>query len=448
MSSNSTAVEELKQLQDLVDGCGAISGSNERCTEFRKKGAGIKDLLLKIYDPYQKFHVTSKNLVKHEKNLKKKGKTPSEAVDAKTLGDLMDLLTHNTVSGHAALDTCLKFIQTHETYRDVILKALNKDLKIRVGVKMVNKAFPLLVPVFSCALSQPIEKHEKFYETKKNEFFLSRKLDGCRCQFRCENGNVVAYSRSGHVYPNHIQGMDYFVQKFKSLNGVLDGEMGVTDDEGKEYFNLANSIMNPNAKAERGKNNLQLQNGQHLCFFVFDFIPISTFKAGQGPPTWSERQANLKAAVEFDKYVRLVEQHPASEMENLWQQAQEKGWEGLMLRLDTPYEGKKTRNMLKRKRQDDDEFDILEATSSLQLVPGTTDQALALEHVRIEYKGCSVWVGSGWEWADRLKYGQHPEQLVGWHATVKHYGESRDREGNYSLRHPSVKQMWPEGRTH
>jgi hypothetical protein len=455
--------DELKTLQNVVDQCSTISGNNERCSMFQKTAEPIKALIAQIYDPFQKFHVTSANIIKFEKAKTHKTPVLSAEESPTTLSELLHMLSEGKISGHTALQTCLHFINLYKTYRDVILKAINKDLKIRVGVQMVNKAFPFLVPVFSCALSHPLEKHLKFYEKNKKDWMISRKLDGCRCIFICENGKVVAYSRSGHVYPAHIEGLDYFLKKFQHVNGVLDGEMGVIDDSEKEYFNIANSIMNPNATRERSKKNLQMKPYQYLCYFVFDFIPLDTFKKGEGPPVWSDRQEHLKKEMikiadhkdtylkQVTKQIRILPQEPASKMEKMWEEVETKGQEGLMLRLPSAnYEGKKTRNMLKRKMQDDEEFVIEEATASLQMPPNSTEPVLALEHVGISYKGHRVFIGSGLTFEEKIEYGKNPKQLIGKTITVKHYGESRDKNSGYSLRHPTIKQLWldKKGRTH
>jgi DNA ligase-1 len=440
----------LVQLHILVQQCANVAGTLDRTVQFKEHGATIQPLLAQIYDPFQKFHVTAAQVLKHEKK-KTKGPCGTKATPAAapSLSALLTRLSNGSLSGHAALDACVAFLRAQPLYRETVLKALNKDLKIRVGAKLVNKAFPGLVPEFSCALSFPLEKHEKMFQASDQSLWsVSRKLDGCRCLFICEAGQVVTMSRSGHVYPAHIEGLNVFLERFRDLNAVLDGEMVVVDAEGKEYFNVANSLMNTNATKERSKKNLQLQPGQKLCFYVFDYIPLDTFKRGQGPPVWSDRQRLLKSEVTFDDFVRLLSQHPYAEMETLWQAAEEKGWEGLMLRKDVDYVGKKSNTMLKRKRQDDEEFQIVEASSSQQMGPGSTDSVTALEHVAILYKGDKVWVGSGWTWEDRVGWGKNPTALVGRTITVKHYGETRDREGHFSLRHPSVKCMWdPSGRT-
>lgn len=438
--------EELKHLKHVVEVCGNISGNNDRCTAFREHAAPIKSLIAMIYDPFQKFHVTSKNVLKFEKSrMIHVSNTPC----CSSLSDLLHRLTDRKVTGHDALNLCVQFTLSHSKFRDVILRALDKDLGIRVGIKMVNKAFPFLVPVFSCALSHPIEKHFKFFEAHRNQWWYSRKLDGCRCIFVCENGKVTAYSRSGHVYPSHIEGLSYFLDRLKHVEGVIDGEMGVVDESNKEHFNIANSLMNPNATVKRNKKNLKMQPGQYMCYFAFDFIPLDTFKHGKGGPKWSERQKLLKKNVQFDKQLRFLDQYPSKESDALWEKAQDQGWEGLMLRLDDDYEGKKSRKMLKRKRQDDEEFEIEEATTSMQMPPSSTTAVKALEHVGISYRGCRVWVGGGFSWEQKEEFGKNPEALVGATITVKHYGESRDREGNYSLRHPSVKTFWGQkGRQH
>jgi DNA ligase-1 len=435
-------MQQLQILHDTITQCADISGHNERCAMFKKIAEPIKDLIAQIYDPFQKFHVTSANILKFEKSSNESGIAGRKP---ENLSELLQMLSEGSVSGHLALQTCLNFIQTFPDYRDTIFRALNKDLKIRVGVSMVNKAFPFLVPAFSCALSHPMEKHLKYYEQHKNEWMISRKLDGCRCIFVCDGVKPIAYSRSGHIYPEHIPGLDYFLEKFQNVKGVLDGEMTVMTDDGKEFFNIANSLMNPNATKERNKKNLQMKPDQYLCYFAFDLIPLATFKKGEGAPAWESRQVNLKTSLNpiESKQIRILPQEPATKMDELWQQVEEKGYEGLMLRLPSAkYEGKKTRNMLKRKAYSEEEFTIEDATTSMQMQPGDSTLVNALEHIGVTYKENRVWVYSGLTWEEKVKYGKDPKQLVGKMITVKFNGESKDKDGKYSLRHPVVKAIW------
>lgn len=445
--------QELSALQELIDQCQSIASTNQRCTTFKKYATPIKALIAQIYDPFQKFHVTRKNIEKFEKSAANKAKSVAPPA---SLSELLTELSGGNLTGHAALHACTAFLSRYPRFREAVLRALNKDLQIRVGVQLVNQAFPLLVPVFSCALSHPLENHEAFYQKNEKNFFLSRKLDGCRCIFVCEDGKATAYSRSGHVFPAHIEGLAYFLDQFKHLTGVIDGEMGVVDSDNKEYFNLSNSLMNPNA-AESSKNrkNLTLGPDQRMTYFAFDFIPLETFKRGGGPPLFLERQGmlaqHLKPLMDSDdqKRVCILEQVPSSRMNTLWSEAENKGWEGLILRMNVNYEGKKSRFMLKRKRASDDEFMIEDATATLQMPPNGTEQELALEHVGITYKNNRVWVGSGFSWEERKQYANNPKALIGRYITVCYNGESTDKAGDFSLRHPRVKAMYEKsGRSH
>lgn len=432
----------LQKLHELVQKCASISSTKERCATFQEYGMDIKPLLCIIYDEYRKFHVTSSSILKHEKKYVATGEHDS-------LFELLTDLTENKLTGHDALNACLTFIKRNESYRETILKAINKDLKIRVGVSLVNQAFPMLVPTFSCALAHPLEKHQAFFDKNRAQFSISRKLDGCRCMFICEDGKVTAYSRSGHVYPNHIEGLQYFLGQFKPITGVLDGEMGVVDESGKEYFNIANALMNPNAKMPDGKEkaskNLKLAPNQYLCYFAFDLIPLSTFKSGQGPPVFVQRQEMLQEALKglVNDRIRILPQESHKKMDEMWNEAETKEWEGLMLRMNTEYDGKKTRSMLKRKRQDDDEYKIEAANASMQMGPSSTEPELALENVQIKHKGNLVSVGSGFTWELRKQYSENPNQLVGMYITVCHNGESKNsKTKEYSLRHPRVKALY------
>jgi len=85
----------------------------------------------------------------------------------------------------------------------------------------------------------------------------------------------------------------------------------------------------------------------------------------------------------------------------------------------------------------------------MQMGPGSTEPELALEHVGISHKGNRVWVGSGFSWEQRKEYAENPKQLIGMFATVLHNGESQNKQGLFSLRHPRVKELYSkEGRKH
>ena len=49
------------------------------------------------------------------------------------------------------------FITANPGYEDLIYSIIDKDLKTRTGAKVINKAFPNLIPEFNVALAQTYE---------------------------------------------------------------------------------------------------------------------------------------------------------------------------------------------------------------------------------------------------------------------------------------------------
>ena len=96
--------------------------------------------------------------------------------------------------------------------------------------------------------------------------------------------------------------------------------------------------------------------------------------------------------------------------------------------------------------QQDEEFIVEDASVSDQMPPDSTVLTKALEHMMITYKGKQVRVVSGLTWQEKVEYGKNPQQLIGKQVTVKHYGATQDKTGAYSLRHPTVKAIYLNGR--
>ena len=66
---------------------------------------------------------------------------------------MLDKLTNRDVTGHAAIELVNRFATKNVDW-DVIYDIIDKDLKIRTGAKVINKAFPGLIPEFNVALAQ------------------------------------------------------------------------------------------------------------------------------------------------------------------------------------------------------------------------------------------------------------------------------------------------------
>ena len=112
-----------------------------------------------------------------------------------------------------------------------------------------------------------------------------------------------------------------------------------------------------------------------------------------------------------------------------------------MLRKNTFYEAKRTKNLLKVKKFLDAEYIVenVEFNTHRFIREGKEVSLPALSNVWIRHEGYEVAVGSGWTQEQRLYYNEHPEELLGKTITVKYFEETINKDGKKSLRFPVVK---------
>lgn len=143
-------------------------------------------------------------------------------------------------------------------------------------------------------------------------------------------------------------------------------------------------------------------------------------------------------------YIDFLEQIPVSnfeEIEALSLSASEKGWEGLMLRKNSTYKGKRSDDILKLKTFHDDEYKVVDTFSGpfRYIKEGLEVEEEMLSGVAIEHKGNIVRVGSGFSIDQRKHLHNNPKDILGKIITVQYFEESQNQNGDYSLRFPVIK---------
>jgi DNA ligase-1 len=127
--------------------------------------------------------------------------------------------------------------------------------------------------------------------------------------------------------------------------------------------------------------------------------------------------------------------------------AKENGWEGLMLRKDAPYQGKRSNDVLKVKSFYDAEYIVVDIENAVNrvIVDGKEVEELMMRNVVIEHKGNRVQVGSGFSHEQKRFYFENPREIIGKQITVQFFEESFTDKG-ISLRFPTVKAIYENGR--
>ena len=119
-----------------------------------------------------------------------------------------------------------------------------------------------------------------------------------------------------------------------------------------------------------------------------------------------------------------------------------------MLRKNVKYEGKRTKNLLKVKKFFDAEYVVesLDFDNHRVIRDGKEVLMPMLAQAYITHKGYEVAVGSGWSQAQRIRYEANPQDLIGKTITVQYFEETKNQEGGISLRFPTVKHVYENGR--
>jgi len=423
----------MRELREFIDQMQATSSSLEKVEILKNQSEFIQKVLEYTYNPFKQYHVTGKTCIKNN-DLCGHGL----ALD---LFELLDKLNTREVTGHNAIKLVNRFATNYpRTDSELIYNIIDKDLKIRTGAKVINKAFLNLIPEFNVALAQNYEpKLASFGENVNETWYASRKLDGVRCLAIVDkNGNCRLYSRMGKEFTT-LDKIKYAIEATGIINTVFDGEICLLDKDGNEDFQ---SVM----KEIRRKDH-QIENP---TFMMFDMLHLTEFNNKKSTDTLGERLHKLRSwQLNCNGTLRYLDQSIITDERHFdkWtQMAGDNNWEGFMLRKDVGYEGKRSKNLLKVKTFFDAEYKVVDCDFGPMSVvrDGKEEQETMLAQVYIEHKGYKVKVGSGFSQEQRIKY--MTEDIIGKTITVQYFEETANDKGGISLRFPTVKHIYDNGR--
>lgn len=395
--------------------------------EVLKKYPEMKQILEAVYNPFKQYYVSSDNL---KKNI--------TLLSNGTYGDifmLLDALNKRLITGHEAISFCNRFIKDNSEYEDIIYKIIDKDLECRIGDKIINDVYPNLIPIFEVALCNKYEDQKNKIDVADHTWYSSHKLDGCRCICDIdEQGNIKFYSRQGNEFET-LEILKKEIETMNLKNVVLDGEICIVDNNGKEDFQAIMKLIR--------RKDFQISNPKYL---VFDQIYRPDFYQQKSKTPFSKRLEYLNKTISrYSGYkIEMLKQTKIESLEHfieLCKEAEDKNWEGLIIRKDVSYEGKRSNNLLKVKQMSDSEYKVINVEfGPFRIIENGIEKTIeTLSNVIIEHKGNKVSVGSGFTIDQRKEYYEHPEKIVGKIITVQYFEETLNQNGNYSLRFPIFK---------
>jgi len=418
-------------LKHFVDSMKETTSSNvkKEIIETYSEMPFVRKCLRYTLDPFKMYYVTSKNC--------KKIGTSSNYSDYNDVFDLLDDLDNRKITGHNAISAVNSFCNDGKEpfVKDLVYSMIDKNLQIRANAKLINKVIPNLIPTFEIALANSYDP--KHLDLEDNTWLASRKLDGVRCIAICNSvGNVKLHSRAGKEFDTLAKVKRELIYAMKP-NTVWDGEICILDKDGNESFQ---GIM----KEIRRKDHTI----PNPTFLVFDTLTLEEFNSGTSTRKLSERQLNTLKGFDTLQALEMTKVDSFEQIQSMADEAEDLGYEGIMVRKDTIYKGKRSNDILKVKKMHDAEYEIMgyDFADHRIIENGKEETQRLLSQIYIEHKGNRVGVGSGFSKAERKYYNVNFEELKGKIATIQYFEETLNDEGNYSLRFPVVKHIYTGSR--
>ena len=250
--------------------------------------------------------------------------------------------------------------------------------------------------------------------------FIQPKLDGVRCVFTKDG----AYSRTGKKFYN-LRHIELRLERFfkSQPNAVLDGELynhALRDD-----FEKIISLVRKQKPTDEDR-----LNAQHLIqYHVYDMIV-------DGPNyedrlNWLLSSKHLWSNVVVQ--VETLRVYKYEEAQNIhWDSFLKQGYEGSILRLNRPYEQKRSYSLMKFKDFSDDEATIVDYVQGKGKRTGTLGKFIMLDDKGVRF-GCPP--GKGFNYKDLANILDNINDYIGKRATFTYF--ERTKAGSY--RHPQFK---------
>lgn len=192
--------------------------------------------------------------------------------------------------------------------------------------------------------------------TDKIEYpvYSQPKLDGIRC-IASKDG---LFSRNGKEFVSVPHIYQTLKEKFFNIRlpVVFDGELYAD-----KYANDFNKICSIAKKTKPTKEDL-LFAANNIEYHIYDIIPSKNTK-------FSDRISFLWTLDHMFvgplKLVKTCKLYSKGEVDRWYENYIEDGYEGQMIRLDLPYENKRSKSLLKRKEFQDAEFEIISVNEGI-----------------------------------------------------------------------------------
>lgn len=219
---------------------------------------------------------------------------------------LLDELSSRRITGNAARSRVIEVLEDlRAEHASVLRRVILKDLKVKVGETLVNKAFPGAVPTFPymrCSLPDKSNMPKWTDDDWEVGIISQEKADGMFASLTRFGDCFTMASRQGSVFPSDV--MDPIFSEVRSR--IVDdlqthGELLVYKEGVLLERQVGNGILN--SLLQGG----ELPEGHEVRYLVWDLIPAAEAKAGgRHARPYDMRLAHLETLVYGLKMVSTI----------------------------------------------------------------------------------------------------------------------------------------------
>lgn len=192
----------------------------------------------------------------------------------------------------------------------------------------------------------------KNYEDNKDKIifpaYIQPKLDGMRNKTSIKG----MYSRNGKIITSSPHVYNELKTILESNDIIFDGEL--YNHDLKHDFNKIISL----CKKTKPTQESIKESKELIQYYIYDIISNDKFS-----DRYKILQTLFKKHLKNNKYIKLLKTYEVNsyeEIEKYYEEFLDDGYEGAIIRLNTPYENKRTKSLLKLKSSMDDEFEIVD----------------------------------------------------------------------------------------
>lgn len=361
----------------------------------------------------------------------------------------LDLLSNRNVTGHEAiqhLKEVLMCCEPDDAY--IIERIIEKDCKIGMGTRNINKVFPDLIEKTGYMGCKPYSKELILKLLSKGKAYSQEKMDGRFINIIIQGGEIMNESRQGE--PTILDNPKFMSELAQLKDCVLNGELtmeGLLRYESNGIITSLISIATKQANGEDATKDINKLEAKHMPYrealdlirvTAWDILTIDEYFTRKCKRPYHERFDELNSVLNGFKTLSVVETRIVSSLEEVMQHFEDvikRNGEGTVVKsMDGVWADTKPSYQIKVKKEINLDLRVV----GFNYGTGKNNKLISSLNVESE-DGILKTSPTGITEEDMEYITVNQDILMNKILEIKCSGISVDSKGNYSVLHPVYK---------